>query len=47
VGDVVTIESDKLGQLQNRVVTSRDAAPWRTGIAALYANLLSRGLLTA
>lgn len=47
VGDVVTIESDKLGQLQNRVVTSRDAAPWRSGIAALYANLLARGLLTA
>jgi fumarylacetoacetate (FAA) hydrolase family protein len=47
VGDIVTIESDKLGQLRNRVVTSRDAAPWRMGISALYANLLSRGLLSA
>ncbi|TCM20503.1 fumarylacetoacetate (FAA) hydrolase family protein [Novosphingobium sp. PhB165] len=47
VGDTVTIESDKLGQLRNRVVTSRDAAPWRSGISALYANLLSRGLLKA
>ncbi|WP_185999823.1 MULTISPECIES: fumarylacetoacetate hydrolase family protein [Novosphingobium] len=47
VGDVVTIESDRLGQLTNRVVTSRDAAPWSTGIGAFYANLLSRGLLKA
>ncbi|OYY91302.1 MAG: fumarylacetoacetate hydrolase [Sphingomonas sp. 28-66-16] len=46
-GDLVTIESDKLGKLTNRVVTSRDAAPWTMGIGALIANLGRRGLLGA
>ncbi|WP_242140399.1 fumarylacetoacetate hydrolase family protein [Sphingomonas sp. TREG-RG-20F-R18-01] len=45
VGDVVAIESAKLGRLVNRVVTSRDAAPWQTGIGALMTNLAGRGLL--
>lgn len=45
VGDVVAIESDKLGRLENRVVTSRDAEPWNFGIGAFYANLQRRGLL--
>jgi fumarylacetoacetate (FAA) hydrolase family protein len=45
VGDVVAIESDKLGRLENRVVTSRDAPPWNMGIGAFYANLQRRGLL--
>ncbi len=45
IGDVVTIESGKLGRLVNRVVTSRDAAPWRDGIGALMTNLAGRGLL--
>lgn len=45
VGDTVTIESERLGRLVNRVVFSRDAAPWRTGIGALFANLAGRGLL--
>ncbi|MCW2388513.1 fumarylacetoacetate (FAA) hydrolase family protein [Sphingobium sp. B11D3B] len=45
VGDVVTIASDKLGRLVNRVVTSRDAPPWQLGIGAFYANLQRRGLL--
>ncbi|WAC23426.1 fumarylacetoacetate hydrolase family protein [Blastomonas sp. SL216] len=45
VGDVVAIENMKLGRLVNRVVTSRDAEPWRMGIGALMANLAGRGLL--
>ncbi len=45
IGDIVTIESDKLGRLVNRVVTSRDAAPWTFGIGALMGNLAARGLL--
>ena len=47
VGDVVTIESERLGRLVNRVQTSRDAEPWRFGIGALMANLAGRGLLGA
>ncbi|RVU06864.1 fumarylacetoacetate hydrolase [Novosphingobium umbonatum] len=47
VGDVVSIATPRLGRLVNEVVTSKDAAPWTTGIAALYANLASRGLLGA
>lgn len=45
VGDVVTIENRKLGRLANRVVTSKDAAPWQIGISALMINLAARGLL--
>jgi fumarylacetoacetate (FAA) hydrolase family protein len=45
VGDVVSIATPRLGRLVNEVVTSKDAAPWTTGIAALYANLAARGLL--
>ncbi|MBO9579280.1 MAG: fumarylacetoacetate hydrolase family protein [Sphingobium sp.] len=45
VGDIVAIETDKLGRLENRVVTSRDAPPWRIGIGAFFANLQRRGLL--
>jgi len=45
VGDVVSISTPRLGRLVNEVVTSKDAAPWTTGIAALYANLAQRGLL--
>jgi fumarylacetoacetate (FAA) hydrolase family protein len=45
VGDTVTIESERLGRLVNRVVFSRDAAPWQLGIGAFYANLAKRGLL--
>lgn len=47
VGDVVAIESRKLGRLVNRVTTSKDAAPWRDGIGALMTNLAGRGLLGA
>jgi len=45
VGDVVAIESDRLGRLVNSVATSRDAPPWRNGIGALMTNLARRGLL--
>ena len=45
VGDTVTIASERLGSLVNRVTTSRDADPWRFGIGALMANLAERGLL--
>lgn len=45
VGDSVAIDSARLGRLVNRVVTSKDAAPWRDGIGALIRNLTARGLL--
>ncbi|MDR6786921.1 fumarylacetoacetate (FAA) hydrolase family protein [Sphingomonas sp. BE138] len=45
IGDTVTIESARLGRLVNRVVTSKDAAPWTDGIGALFRNLAQRGLL--
>jgi fumarylacetoacetate (FAA) hydrolase family protein len=47
IGDRVTIESDKLGRLVNRVVTSKSAPAWEFGIGALMANLARRGLLGA
>jgi len=46
VGDIVSIASPKLGRLTNRVVTSKDAPPWRLGIGGLMANLARRGLLS-
>ena len=45
VGDTVAIENPRLGRLVNRVVTSKDAAPWQMGIGALMNNLAARGLL--
>jgi fumarylacetoacetate (FAA) hydrolase family protein len=47
VGDVVAISTPRLGRLVNRVVTSKDAAPWTFGVGALMANLAGRGLLAA
>lgn len=47
VGDVVSISSPRLGTLVNRVTTSKDAAPWTSGLIALMHNLSSRGLLSA
>ncbi len=45
LGDLVTIRSDRLGRLVNRVARS-DAMPrWTFGIAALMHNLARRGLL--
>jgi fumarylacetoacetate (FAA) hydrolase family protein len=45
VGDRVRVSSPGLGVLENTVVTSKAAAPWRFGVAALMTNLASRGLL--
>ena len=45
VGDSVAISTPRLGRLVNRVVTSKEAAPWSFGLAALMANLSKRGLL--
>ncbi|MDX3900823.1 MAG: fumarylacetoacetate hydrolase [Sphingobium sp.] len=45
VGDVVTISTPCLGRLTNRVITSKDAPPWDSGIADFMRNLAQRGLL--
>ena len=47
VGDVVRISTPRLGVLENRVTTSKDAPPWTTGIRALVDNLAKRGLIGA
>ncbi len=44
-GDVVTIATERLGALANRVTTSKAAPPWTLGIAGLMRNLAGRGLL--
>ncbi len=44
-GDFVSISTPTLGVLENRVVVSKDAAPWTFGITALMRNLAARGLL--
>lgn len=45
IGDKVTIASRRLGKLVNTVTTSRDAPPWKLGIAGFVRNLASRGLI--
>lgn len=45
LGDIVSISSDKLGKLQNRVTYTHQAPPWEFGIMALMKNLSQRGLL--
>ncbi len=45
-GDVVTIASDKLGSLTNRMRLSTECAPWTFGTGALMRNLAKRGLLS-
>ncbi len=45
VGDVVQVSSAKLGKLENRVTTSKDAREWTFGITDLMQNLVDRGLL--
>jgi fumarylacetoacetate (FAA) hydrolase family protein len=45
IGDIVRIETPKLGALVNRVTTSDKAPPWTFGVRALVQNLASRGLL--
>jgi fumarylacetoacetate (FAA) hydrolase family protein len=44
-GDIVGISTPKLGVLKNRVVASKEAAPWTFGVTALMSNLANRGLL--
>jgi fumarylacetoacetate (FAA) hydrolase family protein len=45
VGDIVTIRSEKLGSLSNRMRFATDCAPWTFGTGALMKNLAQRGLL--
>jgi fumarylacetoacetate (FAA) hydrolase family protein len=45
MGDRVTIASVRLGRLENRVTTSKNAPAWKMGIGALMHNLAARGLL--
>ena len=45
VGDRVRISSPRLGVLENRVATSRDAPAWTFGVSELMRNLAGRGLL--
>ncbi len=45
LGDMVTIHSQWLGCLQNRVTHCEAAPPWRFGLRALIGNLAERGLL--
>ncbi|WP_140984556.1 fumarylacetoacetate hydrolase family protein [Asticcacaulis tiandongensis] len=45
VGDIVRVNTPKLGRLENRVNTSKDARAWVFGITALMQNLAARGLL--
>jgi fumarylacetoacetate (FAA) hydrolase family protein len=44
-GDIVTIASDKLGSLTNRMRLATECAPWTFGAGALMKNLARRGLL--
>jgi fumarylacetoacetate (FAA) hydrolase family protein len=46
VGDSVTIRSDMLGSLVNRIRYAQDCAPWTFGTGALMRNLAKRGLLS-
>ncbi len=45
VGDIVTIESARLGKLQNTVRLCPDCPPWTFGTTALMRNLAGRGLI--
>jgi fumarylacetoacetate (FAA) hydrolase family protein len=45
LGDVVRISTARLGTLENRVTTSKNAPPWTFGLGALMRNLAGRGLL--
>jgi fumarylacetoacetate (FAA) hydrolase family protein len=45
LGDVVTIEAERLGRLSNSMVHSMAAEPWTFGAGALMRNLARRGLL--
>ena len=45
VGDVVTISSERLGALVNRVESAAECPRWEFGAGALMGNLAKRGLL--
>ncbi len=45
VGDVVRVSTPRLGVLENKVMTSKDAPPWTFGVGDLMRNLAQRGLL--
>lgn len=45
LGDTVTISTDSLGALVNRVGLCTEIAPWQFGTRALYRNLAQRGLV--
>jgi fumarylacetoacetate (FAA) hydrolase family protein len=47
VGDVVRIQSPKLGTLVNTMTTSKDAAPWTFGIRMLYRSIANRQRMQA
>ncbi len=46
-GDVVRVSTPKLGVLENRVTTCKQAPPWTFGISDLMKNLVKRGLLAS
>lgn len=45
IGDRVRVSSDRLGVLENVVVTCDQAPPWTVGVGVLIRNLADRGLL--
>jgi fumarylacetoacetate (FAA) hydrolase family protein len=45
LGDVVSVESPRLGRLTNVMVKTSDAEPWGFGTGALMRNLAKRGLI--
>jgi fumarylacetoacetate (FAA) hydrolase family protein len=45
LGDIVTISSDNLGSLRNRVKLSTECPPWEFGVSHLMRNLAERGFL--
>jgi fumarylacetoacetate (FAA) hydrolase family protein len=45
VGDVVRVSTPRLGVLENKVTTSKEAPPWTFGVGDLMKNLAGRGLL--
>ncbi|MGE0004626.1 MAG: fumarylacetoacetate hydrolase family protein [Parvibaculaceae bacterium] len=44
-GDIVTIATEKLGSLTNRMRRSHECPPWTFGVSHLMRNLAKRGLL--
>ncbi|WP_368905027.1 fumarylacetoacetate hydrolase family protein [Taklimakanibacter lacteus] len=46
-GDIVTIATEKLGSLTNRMRRSHECPPWTFGVSHLMRNLAKRGLIQA